>query len=93
MATTKGQEFINKYKGTDCLKESWKIMYSKGHITLDEFAECANLTDEEKDEYSEKQIDICPDNKPTLDDLIAEATSNRERLDVLESAILDLIIE
>lgn len=41
----------------------------------------------------EKQIDTCPTTKPSLDDLIFAANSNRERLDVLESVILDLIIE
>ena len=59
MATTEGKEFINKYKGTDCLKCSWEIMYNKGHITLEEFAECAELTEQEIANYKEKQIDIC----------------------------------
>lgn len=61
MATEKGIEFIKKYKGTNCLKSSWEMMYRKGHITLDEYAECAELTEEEKAEY-EKQIDICDEN-------------------------------
>ena len=57
MATTKGTDFINKYKGTDCLKSSWELMCKKGHITLDEFVECAKLTEEEKKEYEQQ---ICP---------------------------------
>ena len=72
MATEKGQEFINKYKGTDCLRSSWEMMYKKGHITLEEFAECANLTTEEIEEYKNK-IDNCSEKQPkTLDDLTKE---------------------
>lgn len=72
MATSKGKEFIDKYKGTDCLKYSWEMMYQKRHITLDEFIECAGLTEEEKEEY-QKQIDICPEPKSkTLEELTKE---------------------
>lgn len=57
MASEKGQEFIAKYKDTDCLKLIWEVVYKKGHITLDEFTEYANLTEEEKAKH--EQIDNC----------------------------------
>lgn len=86
MATEKGQEFINKYKGTDCLKSSWEMMYQKGHITLDEFAECAKLTEEEKEEYK-KQIDICEEDRPKTNEELTEELLETKKL------LVDLEIE
>ncbi len=56
MSTKKGQDFINKYENKGINKETWLIMYQKGHITLEEFSKYAKLTIEETEMY--KQIDI-----------------------------------
>lgn len=61
MATEKGQEFINKYKGVGILRETWLVMYRKRHITLEELNECIELTEEEKQALKDEQIDICPE--------------------------------
>lgn len=58
MATEKGKDFINRYKDTDCLRSSWELMYKKQHITLEEFVEYANLTEEEKAEYGQINISL-----------------------------------
>ena len=93
MATGKGQEFIDKYKMQGVGKETWLIMYRKGHITLDELCECIELTDAEVEQFKNEQIDICPSPSPTLDDLVADANETRSRLDTVENAILDLLLK
>lgn len=69
MATEKGQEFINKYKGVGVLRETWLIMYRKRHITLEELSECIELTEEETQALKDEQIDICPEPTPTNEEL------------------------
>lgn len=80
MATTEGKEFINKYKGTDCLKCSWEIMYNKGHITLEEFAECAELTEQEIANYKEEQNDICLEDRPKTNEELTEEQIKMQKI-------------
>ncbi len=93
MASEKGQEFIAKYKDTDCLKSIWEVVYKKGHITLDEFTEYANLTEEEKAKH--EQIDILP--TKTLEEQIAEIyqkiNANTQANESLAQYVSDLEIQ
>ena len=70
MATTKGQDFMGKYKNKGVNKDTWLIMYRKGHIDLEELADCIELTDEEIEQLEKEQIDICP--PKTLEERVEE---------------------
>ena len=60
MATSKGRDFIDKYKNKGVNKDTWFIMYRKGHIELDELVDCVELTDKEVQELKNEQIDNLP---------------------------------
>ena len=92
MASEKGLEFISKYKGTDVLKETWLVMFRKGHITLDELAECIELTGEEIQALKDEQIDNCSKEIKTNEQLQNELLETQKMLLDLQEQVIDIII-
>ena len=88
MATDKGIDFINKYKNTDVLKETWLVMYRKGHITLNELEECIELTEEEIAKLKKEQIDICP--VKTTEQKLGELVT---QVSIMDEIIANLTLE
>ena len=70
--TVQGKYFIEEYKKGNVMDESMQVLYEKGHISKDEYAEVVGK------EPQQKQIDICSTNKK--EKTLKELTEENEQL-------------